>query len=327
MARRPFTTVAVVEQPESALAAVETREDLGRAAELAADSDAPSTRKAYAADIRDWESYAGPAGLPAFPVSVAALAAYIGAMDRRGLAVSTIRRRCSAISRWHHDQSEPNPCSGPEVRMVLRGLARQRGTRPKRKVAASAAMLRAAMAEVGARDKAILSVGFVTGLRRSELVALMWSDVEVMPDGVVLTVRRSKTDQSGEGAVVGLPYSDDAETCPARTLLAWRDECEGASEDRVFPVSARTVARAVKRAAKLTGQDPAAFGAHSLRAGLLTNAAESGVSLGESMAASRHKSADVAATYVRPTEALNNSAHRAAADALGRNGTSRGGAR
>lgn len=179
-------------------------------------------------------------------------------------------------------------------------------------------MIRAALRSnhFGVLERAVLAVGFVTGLRRSELVALTWDDVAEEPHGgFILTIRRSKTDQAGESQVVAVPATGDATTCPA-TLLRRLIRCSGCT-GRVFPVCERTVSTLVKRAAELSGFAVSDFSAHSLRSGLATTAGHAGVSLGEIMGATRHKSAQVAAGYMRASEQAKNLAHLAAARSLG----------
>lgn len=289
---------------------------LGRAAELAAASHAPATIAAYRLDMAAWYAWADLCGVVAWPVAPAALAAYIGHLETTGKSVATIARRCAAISRLHRDHGMASPTADPMVGRLLRGLRRQHSGEKSPKRAFTPDLVRAFIldASTSIRDRALVAVAFVTGLRRSELVALDWTDITDCPDsaGLILHVRSSKTDQTGRGAYVAIPRATGP-ACPVRAVLAWRAVGENG---RVFPISASTVLRIAKRIAVLAGLDPADYGAHSLRAGLCTTAARAGVSLAESMQASRHTSADVAASYVRPVSATENRAHRAAADAL-----------
>ncbi len=297
-------------------AAVDVGADLEAAVMLADQAQAQNTKRAYGSDVAAWEIYAAAAGVELYPAQPDAVAAWIGAMHRDGKAPATIARRCAGLSRWHRDQGEASPTDHPVVRRVLRGVRRLGREKPTaRKAALGATQVREALDHLGARDRAILLAGLTTGLRRSELAALRWSDVGCHKSGITLAVRASKTDQEGDGATVALPYAQSSQVCPARTLKAWKREQAGDADALIFP-SVSTIARVVKRAAQLVGLDPADFGAHSLRAGMVTTAGEHGVSLGETMQASRHKSADVAASYHRGSDALANQAHRAVVDAL-----------
>ena len=116
-----------------------------------------------------------------------------------------------------------------------------------------------------------------------------------------------------------IPFASDPSTCAATALLEWREASGG--EGRVFLIADLTINRIVKRAVERAEGDATKYGAQSLRAGLATTAAEEGVSLGESMAATRHRSVDVAAGYVRPTSALTNRAHRAVVERLAQRGS------
>lgn len=253
-----------------------------------------------------------------------ALCAYIGHMDSRELSVSTIRRRCSAIAFQHRGARDksgqilPSPTDDARVRAVLKGLARERGSAQKGKTPVDGEMVGAALRSdaFSLRDKALLAVGYVTGMRRSEEVEILFEGILRVPDGLVFTIRSSKTDQEGKGQVVGMPRNDeDPSVCPVRIFDAWWESLGKPKEGPVFPFSTMTVYRVVKKLAKFVGRNPADYGAHSLRGGLATNAALEGVALGESMNATRHKSADVAARYVR-VRASQNRAHVAAARSL-----------
>lgn len=289
---------------------------LGRAAELIESSHAPATLEAYAADVADWTAWAEHHGVTVFPVDPTALAAYIGHAEQSGKSVSTISRRCAALADWHRHHGHSTPTDNPLIRRLLRGLRREHAGRKSPKRAFTADLVRNFIIceSTSIRDRALVAVAFVTGLRRSELVALQWSDVSECPDtaGLILHVRSSKTDQTGKGAYVAIPRVFGP-LDPAGLLLAWRDSADG---ETIFPISASTVLRVAKRVAVLAGLDPSDYGVHSFRSGMCTVAARAGVSLAESMQASRHKSADVAASYVQTTAATANRAHIAAADAL-----------
>lgn len=292
-------------------------ESLDRAAELVEASLAQATIEAYRLDMADWTAWAEPRGVTMWPIEVAALAAYIGHLEKAGKSVSTISRRCVAISRLCRDHGLVSPAADPMIGRLMQGLRREHAGEKTPKRAFTADLVRNFIEneKTSARDRALAAVAFVTGLRRAELVALKWSDVTECPDtaGLVLYVRRSKSDQTGEGAHVAVPRTF-ADVDPAKLLLDWRESSK--NTDLVFPISVATVLRVAKRIAMLAGLDPAEYGAHSFRSGLCTTAARAGVSLAESMQASRHKSADVAASYVRTVAASENQAHRAAADAL-----------
>jgi integrase len=137
------------------------------------------------------------------------------------------------------------------------------------------------------RDRAILLLGFAGAFRRSELVSLDLSDLQEHADGILVTLRRSKTDQAGEGDTKAIPFGSDAETCPVRAVRAWITTAAITDGPLLRPVdrhgnvgasrlSGKAVALAVKRAADRAGLDPTSYAGHSLRAGFVTTAAANG---------------------------------------------------
>ena len=169
----------------------------------------------------------------------------------------------------------------------------------------------------GARDKALLLIGFGAALRRSELVALDIADIEVVAQGLVVTLRRSKTDQGGHGALLAIHRASTPELCPVRAFEAWcafRGDATGPLFTRIRKggqvtaarLSDQTVARTIKHAATLLGLSSKDFSGHSLRAGLATSAALAGADLAAIMEQTRHRSADVARRYIRNAEIWRN---------------------
>jgi integrase len=160
----------------------------------------------------------------------------------------------------------------------------------------------------GKRDRALLALGFAGAFRRSELVALTVADFVEAPDGLCITIRRSKTDQEGAGQEIAIPRGYRVR--PVEAIQAWL-AASGITEGPLFrpvgkgdrlqdaPLSTFSVAQIVKAHAERAGLDPALFADHSLRAGFLTSAAESGSSVFKMMEVSRHKSVDVLRGYVR----------------------------
>jgi integrase len=157
----------------------------------------------------------------------------------------------------------------------------------------------------------MLLVGFAAALRRSELVVLDRCDVADTPEGLVVTLRRSKTDQEGGGRKIGVPYGSHPATCPVRVLRAWTDTAAIVEGPLFKPTidrsgrlgdsraSDRAVARAVQRAARAAGLDPRLYAGHSLRAGLATSAAAAGASERSIMNQTGHKSLPMVRRYSR----------------------------
>jgi site-specific recombinase XerD len=298
--------------PTSAVALAELADD---ARGYVAASLAPATRRAYATDWRLFSEWCDQRGLSSLPAAPETLALYL--TDLAGLrSMATMARRLTAIGQAHRTAGVESPTSDPTVRRVSKGIRRTFGMASVGKAPARARDVRAMVATldtttpIGLRDRALLVVGFAGAFRRSELAALDVADVDWTDDGLVVHIRRSKIDQEGEGASVGLPYGSDPQTCPVRTLRAWLDAAgvadgpifrsatpHGQITDRRLPDEA--VAHRLQRAARAAGLDASRLAAHSLRVGLITSAAEAGVSERDIMRHSRHKSVAVLRGYIR----------------------------
>lgn len=254
-------------------------------------ADSRNTLKAYRAawsDFKGWcESQEVVLGsLPAAPETVAM---YLADCSRR-VAASTIRVRLSSIDRAHREAGLDLPGSHPAVRRVLKGIRREKGLRSKQATPLRGSDLRKALGSLpegtkGVRDRALLLLGFHGAFRRSELASLRIEDVQRQRAGLVVTLRRSKTDQEGEGLEKGIVFQADHKVCPVRSLLAWLDAV-GESEGPLFravdrhgrigrSLTDRSVDLVVRQACGAAGLE-GRFSAHSLRAGLATQAAEDG---------------------------------------------------
>ncbi len=162
---------------------------------------------------------------------------------------------------------------------------------------------------LGTRDRALLLVGFAGAFRRSELCALRMSDLSFTQDGLTVTIRRSKTDQEGQGRKVGIPFGSNARTCPVVALQVWI-EASGIERGRVFrsvtrhgkvngKLGSQSVALVVKRSAEAVGLDPANLAGHSLRSGFATSAAAAGATERSIMKQTGHRSLPALRGYIR----------------------------
>jgi len=173
-------------------------------------SSSDNTRRAYKSDWADFSTWCDGAGetlLPATPISVAR---YIAQLADRGIKASTIQRRISAIRAVHVAAGAEPPTNAECVKATMRGIRRSKGTKPNKKAPATAEILGRLQALfpdtlTGLRDRALVLLGFAAALRRSELVALDISDVEVHKKGILLHIGRSKTDQEGVGVHIPVP--------------------------------------------------------------------------------------------------------------------------
>jgi integrase len=201
------------------------------------------------------------------------------------------------------------------VRLVMQGIRRTFGTAQVAKEPVLVADLKRMVCRLpegllGVRDRALLLIGFCGGFRRSELVALDVADCAFTREGLVLAIRRSKTDQEGEGRKIGIPYASHVETCPIRSLQDWLEKSSIAEGPLFRPInrhgkmastrlSGAAVGEIVKRYVTALGLDATKFGGHSLRSGLATSAAAGGASERSIMAQTGHKSEKMVRRYIR----------------------------
>lgn len=280
---------------------------------FAAASRSSSTKRAYATDWRDFEAWATARGFDSLPAAPAVVALYITDLAAR-LKPSTISRRLAAISVAHQQAGHPSPTSHEEVRAITTGIRRTLGTAPREAAPLSLGDLRSMLAHLpdtvlGTRDRALLLVGFAGAFRRSELVGINISDLQRREEGIVVTVRRSKTDQEGEGRRVALPIGRDHHTCPVTAVETWCSEAgitdgpllrsidrHGRMGGRLTPGAVNLIVKSAARRARL---DPEMISGHSLRAGFATTAAAAGASERAIAAQTGHRSMNVLRRYVR----------------------------
>src|SRR5262245_542933 len=310
------TALTVLERPELP---AELIAPLKLAADFAQASKAPATQAAYGSDFRIFETWCRTRGISALPATAAALCAFLADEAALGKRASTLGRRLAAIRYFHRAVGYDTPTDNEKVKAVLSGIRRTIGAAPVRKKAATADIT-IAMAATGTslralRDRAVLLLGFAGAFRRSELVALDVADIEDVPEGLLITIRRSKTDQEGQGRKVAIPRGEIA--CPVTALRAWLEAAgitKGAVFRRVFNkraqrvtdrrLAARNFATIVKAAAAKLGLEAAAFAGHSLRAGFVTSAVKRGANLIKITDVTGHRSLEMLKTYSRDSEAF-----------------------
>jgi site-specific recombinase XerD len=290
--------------------------DLRAAVDLAKAEKAASTRKAYGTDFRLFKEWCDAKGVSSLPASPETVAAFLAHEAGNGTKPSTLGRRVAAIRYAHKLAHLDTPTDSEAVKATLRGIRRTVGAAKVRKAPAVAAKVRAMVALApdrlaGLRDRALLLLGFAGAFRRSELVALDVADIAETETGLLVSIRRSKTDQEGEGVTIAIAGGDVA--CPTRALREWLDAA-GIETGPIFRainkagrvaaerLTDRSVANIVKAYAEQAGFDASTFSGHSLRSGFLTSAAAKGASIFKMMDVSRHKSVDTLRGYVRDAE-------------------------
>lgn len=277
-------------------------------------AQAEATRAGYRSDLAHFTTWCEARSLGSLPAEPATVARYLADLAQDGYAVATLERRLAAISQAHQARDLDTPTRSLAVRKVFAGIRRRHGAAQHGKAPLLPDDLVLMIAELdesptGLRDKALLLLGFAGAFRRSELVGLDVADLQLRRDGLVVTLRRSKTDQEGQGIVKGIPRGKKGR-CPVRAVEAWL-AAASISEGPMFrPIDRHGnvrpqrladyhVARLVKRLAEACGLDPAAYAGHSLRAGLVTAAAQAGAEERDIMRQTGHKSERTLRKYIR----------------------------
>ncbi len=300
-----------ISQTQAIVAALNDMAEEAR--DYASQSKSVNTQRAYRSDWADFTAWCRDHHLAALPATPATVALYL--TDRaKTCKTATLARRVAAISQAHQAADHPSPTKAQTVRQVAAGIRRAKGTKQEGKAPAVTDEVRLMVAAVpptllGARDRALLLLGFAGAFRRSELVALDVADVQQTRDGLVVTIGRSKTDQEGAGRTVGIPYGGCPQSCPVRALQDWL-AAAGIAQGPLFRglkndgalrgrLSDKGVARVVQRRAAAVGLAPTRYAGHSLRAGLATAAAAAGKSERAIMAQTGHKSLPMVRKYIR----------------------------
>jgi integrase len=272
---------------------------------------ADSSRKAYRSDLDHFGAWGG--AIPASPETVAAyLAAHV-----ETLSVATLVRRIATLSKAHRAKGLPNPCQSEIVRATLKGIKRLRGTAQREAKPLLRDDLFLMLDRMGeslkdVRDRALLLLGFAGGFRRSELVGLDCDDIEQVRQGMIVTLRRSKTDQEGAGRKIGIPHGRTRH-CPVAALDAWLTLAATEAGPifrlvdrygRIHPerLSGEAVCLIIRERLAAAGCDPTGYSGHSLRAGFATSAAQAGVSSVKIRAQTGHASDTMLARYIRDGE-------------------------
>jgi integrase len=280
-------------------------------------SASKNTQRAYRAD---WSIFAGwceQEGRCAMPASPATVAGFLVSESKVGRSVNTLRRRLATISKAHKSQVEsPTPTSSELVKSTFQGIERQRSEGPGKGASpiGPGHVLRMVQTTprttTGLRDRAAVLLALTTGARRSELVALQVEDIDwTDPRGIVVLIRKSKTDQTGEGREVSVTRGRNPETCPVRTLRAYL-EAAGIEEGPVFRsidrhgnvgdgMTGRAFAGMVKRAAERAGMDPSKVSPHGFRAGHVSARFTAGDGAASIMDSTGHKSVAMVKRYDR----------------------------
>jgi len=274
-------------------------------------SKANNTLRAYKSDFKDFGAFCAKHGLNSLPSEPKIVSLYLTHLSKNS-KISTLRRRLVSIGMVHKMKGHYLDTKHPIIMENLHGIKRTLGSRQKAKKPILINELKLIIKAIGkekSRDKALILIGFAGGFRRSELVNIDYEDVEFVTEGVKILIKRSKTDQSGEGSVKAIPYFENKDFCPVIALKDYvNKKFVAKNEGKVFEISDKSVALILKKYAEKAGLDASRYAGHSLRSGFATTAAEFGAEERNIMAMTGHKTTQMVRRYIQEANLFKNNA-------------------
>ena len=278
-------------------------------------SKANNTLRAYQSDFSDFSNFCTKNGFSFMPTQPKIIALYITHLSK-SCKFSTLKRRIASISVIHKLKGHYLDTKHPIIMENLLGIKRTLGSRQKAKkpiLINDLKLIIKVIDEDKIRDKALILLGFAGGFRRSELVNVYFQDIDFVPEGVKILIRRSKTDQSGEGSIKAIPYFENQEFCPVIALKDYLNKKFSNSDKskkdvKIFEISDKSVALIIKRYAEKAGLDSSKYAGHSLRSGFATTAAEFGAEERNIMAMTGHKTTQMVRRYIQEANLFKNNA-------------------
>ncbi|MDB9831965.1 tyrosine-type recombinase/integrase [Candidatus Pelagibacter sp.] len=291
-------------------------------------SKANNTVRAYKSDFNDFGLFCAQNGFKSLPSDPKIVSLYLTHLSTKDAKMSTLKRRLVSIGVIHKLKGYYLDTKHPAIIENIMGIKRRKGSAQKGKKPILISHLKEIINVIDQknneeikklRDRSIILVGFSGGFRRNELVSVDHDDLDFVPEGLKIHIKRSKTDQFGEGFTKALPYFDSSKYCPVVSLKNWleisrinsgpvfRRFVKGSklSENRLTD---QTVALIIKEYLKLAGIDSKNYSGHSLRSGFATSAAESGVEERSIMAMTGHKSTEMVRRYIKEANLFKNNA-------------------
>jgi len=278
-------------------------------------SKSNNTLRAYQSDYNDFSLFCSKNGFQAMPTSSNVIALYITHLSSYS-KYSTLKRRIASISALHKMKGHYIDTKHPIIIENLMGIKRKIGSHQKGKKPLLISDLKFLIEVIDKskekdlkkiRDKALILIGFSGGFRRSELVNIELEDIEFVSEGVKLFIKRSKTDQSGEGMIKAIPYFENINFCPVIALKNWIDAIE-LKKGKIFNISDKNVSLIIKKYSNYAGLDSRKYAGHSLRSGFATSAAEAGVEERNIMSMTGHKSTEMVRRYIKEANLFKNNA-------------------
>ena len=291
-------------------------------------SKASNTVRAYKSDFKDFGLFCVQNGFKNLPSDPKIVSLYLTHLSTKEVKLSTIKRRLVSIGVIHKMKGYYLDTKHPVIVENLMGIKRRKGTVQKGKKPILINELKKILKVIDEqniqdikklRDKSIILIGFSGGFRRNEIVSLDYEDLDFVHEGLKITVKRSKTDQFGEGSIKALPYFEDSVYCPVTILQRWLNisKISKGSLFRRFSKGSKltndrltdqTVALLIKDYLNIAGIDSKNYSGHSLRSGFATSAAESGAEERSIMAMTGHKSAEMVRRYIKEANLFKNNA-------------------
>ena len=277
-------------------------------------SKANNTLRAYQSDYRDFSLFCSKNGLSSMPTQPKIVALYITHLSKFS-KFSTLKRRIASISVIHKLKGHYLDTKHPIIMENLHGIKRILGSRQKAKKPLLINSLKKIIKAIDQekkerdRDRALILIGFAGGFRRSELVNILKEDVELVDEGVKILIKKSKTDQSGEGSIKAIPYFQNQEFCPVIALKRYMSLKKfNSNSEKIFKLSDKSVALIIKKYAQIAGLDPTKYAGHSLRSGFATTAAEFGAEERNIMTMTGHKTTQMVRRYIQEANLFKNNA-------------------
>ena len=291
-------------------------------------SKAFNTVRAYKSDFKDFELFCAQNGFKSLPSEPKIVSLYLTYLSTKGSKTSTLKRRLVSIGVIHKFKGHYLDTKHPLIIENIMGIKRRKGSIQKGKKPILISNLKQLIDVIDQqdreeikklRDRSIILIGFSGGFRRNEIVSLDYHDLDFVPEGLKINIRRSKTDQFGEGTVKALPYFDSSKYCPVVSLKNWIgiSKIRSGSLFRRFSKGSKllanrltdqTVALLIKEYLKLAGIDNKDYSGHSLRSGFATSAAESGADERSIMEMTGHKSTEMVRRYIKEANLFKNNA-------------------
>ena len=291
-------------------------------------SKANNTVRAYKSDFNDFELFCAKNGFKSLPSDPKIVSLYLTYLSTKDAKISTLKRRLVSIGVIHKLKGYYLDTKHPSIIENIMGIKRRKGSIQLSKKPILISSLKEIIDVIDdqnkkeikkLRDRSIILIGFSGGFRRNEIVSLDYDDLDFVPEGLKINLRRSKTDQFGEGFTKALPYFDNTQYCPVLSLKKWieiskitsgavfRRFSKGSklSENRLTD---QTVALLIKEYLNLAGIDSKNYSGHSLRSGFATSAAESGAEERSIMAMTGHKSTEMVRRYIKEANLFKNNA-------------------